>query len=395
VRPALAFVLALAAGEAVALPSAHLAFRRPRAEIVASSGVAPMADALAASQLAIWQGDVDGALAKARGANPEWDLMHRTFFAIALANLAEREPTRRAAYVPVVDRILTDTRAAVATNGATTFLLPYAHARPWIDPEQRSLFVEAELALLLGARLAMAPDGALESELAHRSRAIVRGMRAAPVLSMESYPDECWTFDQASALAALALAGHVLGAPVEGADALAADWIATARARLVGADTGLLVSSFRRDGSPLDGPEGSTIFLAAHALAVVDEPFARDQWRRAKEALTFRVLGFGLAREWPRGSKRAFADVDSGPIVPGLDASAGASGWAIVGAATFGDEALLSDLVASLELAAFPEREGGRLRYLASNAVGDAVLLYGLAQGPLWARVRAGRGRAS
>jgi hypothetical protein len=130
VRPALAFVLALAAGEAVALPSAHLAFRRPRAEIVASSGVAPMADALAASQLAIWQGDVDGALAKARGANPEWDLMHRTFFAIALANLAEREPTRRAAYVPVVDRILTDTRAAVATNGATTFLLPYAHAPP-------------------------------------------------------------------------------------------------------------------------------------------------------------------------------------------------------------------------------------------------------------------------
>ena len=40
--------------------------------------------------------------------------------------------------------------------------------------------------------------------------------------------------------------------------------------------------------------------------------------------------------------------------------------------------------VASKKLAAFPEVEDGRRRYLASNAVGDAVLLYSAVQGPLW-----------
>jgi hypothetical protein len=77
-------------------------------------------------------------------------------------------------------------------------------------------------------------------------------------------------------------------------------------------------------------------------------------------------------------------DVDSGPIVPWLDASAGSSGLALLGASAFGDRDYLGGLLASLELAGF--REGGR--YRASNQVGDAVILYALSFGPLWRRVR-------
>jgi hypothetical protein len=61
---------------------------------------------------------------------------------------------------------------------------------------------------------------------------------------------------------------------------------------------------------------------------------------------------------------------------------------AILGAAAFHDEALLAELVTSLELAAFPERQGDRLRFLASNPIGDAVMLYALVEGPLWQRIR-------
>ena len=40
------------------------------------------------------------------------------------------------------------------------------------------------------------------------------------------------------------------------------------------------------------------------------------------------------------------------------------------------------------ELTGFPERDAtGALRYAASNQVGDAVLLYSLTLGPLWAEV--------
>jgi hypothetical protein len=64
---------------------------------------------------------------------------------------------------------------------------------------------------------------------------------------------------------------------------------------------------------------------------------------------------------------------------------------AILGAAAFDDGELVGELATSLELAAFPERKDGKLRYLASNSLGDAVLLYALAQGPLFRLVKSSR----
>ncbi|MDP6947269.1 MAG: hypothetical protein QF464_24185, partial [Myxococcota bacterium] len=143
------------------------------------------------------------------------------------------------------------------------------------------------------------------------------------------------------------------------------------------------------DGDPDpsgDCPEGSTIFMSAHMLELVDARFARDQYRRAESHLGQSFLGFGYASEWATPCQGT-RDVDSGPIVPFLDASAGASGMALLGAAAFDDDVTLDRLLRSLEFAAFPAEESGRLAYRASNPVGDAVLLYGLVAGPLWQRV--------
>ena len=60
---------------------------------------------------------------------------------------------------------------------------------------------------------------------------------------------------------------------------------------------------------------------------------------------------------------------------------------AILGAAVFGDRPALAALLRSLELAAFPTRDQHGERFLASNAAGDAVMLYALVQGPLWKEV--------
>ena len=59
--------------------------------------------------------------------------------------------------------------------------------------------------------------------------------------------------------------------------------------------------------------------------------------------------------------------------------------WA---AAASDDVEYLSSLLASLEIAGFPSERDGRLRYQASNQVGDAVLLYAMTEGPLWGLVR-------
>ena len=122
-------------------------------------------------------------------------------------------------------------------------------------------------------------------------------------------------------------------------------------------------------------------------LQIVDDAFAQDQYQRAKAQLGRSLLGFGYSREWPQDYE-GIMDIDSGPIVPVIEASASASGLAFLGAAGFRDSTYLTQLMTSLNAAGFPVRKNGTLRYQASNPVGDAVLLYALVQGPLWEKAK-------
>jgi len=203
---------------------------------------------------------------------------------------------------------------------------------------------------------------------------------------LESYPDECWMFDHCVALDAIKLADHLDGSDHS---ALIRDWLAMARQKLVDPKSGLLISSFMEDGTPLDGPEGSSLWMVIHSLQLLDEGFARDQYQRARKELGAITLGFGYAHEWPK-SWKGTPDIDSGPIIPGFEISAGSSGMALIGASTFNDGQFLAALAATLDFAAFPSRTQGRLKYCASNQVGDAALLYAATLGPLWKKVITG-----
>ena len=209
-------------------------------------------------------------------------------------------------------------------------------------------------------------------------------MQGGPVLCGESYPDECWIFCNTAALAALRMSDAL-----DSTDhtSFFVQWRAMAQQALTDPETGLLVSSFSHDGRTFDGPEGSSIWVAATFLQLVDPSWAKDQYNRAKQHLAERFLGFGYGREWPR-SWEGHADIDSGPIVPFVEAAAGSSGAAIVGARAFGDGSFLEALIDSLDLAAFPSWEGDSLHYAASNGVGDALMLFGLSFGPLWKAVQ-------
>jgi len=209
-------------------------------------------------------------------------------------------------------------------------------------------------------------------------------MQAGPVLCAESYPDECWMFCNTVALAAIRASDRLDGGDHS---AFFQRWLRTAKAKLVDRRTGLLVSSFALDGRCQDGPEGSSIWLSAHCLQVIDEQFAADQYRRARKELGRQVLGFAYAREWPVSWEGA-CDVDSGPVIPGLGVSAGSSGLALLGARAFDDGPYFRGLRTSLDFAAFPRQREGRLRYCAGNQVGDAVLLYAAVLGPAWDKVR-------
>jgi hypothetical protein len=331
----------------------------------------------------------DAALADVHRSNPEWDLMSRTFTVLAFADraLAGNDGER---HLRVIDALVDDTLAKEREHGPEHFLMGYWQRAPFESGRLESVFVDGEIALMIAARQSVARRPDLDVELTSRVARIVAAMEAGPMLSAESYPDECWTFCNTTALAALRLADHAQG--TDHAD-LRERWIAMAKERLIDRETGLLVSSYTYDGRHLDGPEGSSLWMALTNLLLVDERFAREQYELARAQLRRSVLGFGYAREWPATDVGAM-DVDSGPVIPLVEASPGSSGLAFLGAKAFDDDAYLHELTRSLDLAAFPIRDDRQsLRYGASNLVGDAVLLHGLTFGPLWDRVVASESR--
>lgn len=375
-------VMAMLIAALVWLPLVHFVFKPRLEDWRAPRGIPQEAAALAGRQFAVWTDPAlaAGQVARMRATNAEWDFMARTYLVLALANMSLRDPADQPRYLAAMDRMIADTLRLERAEGTFHFLMEYARNQPYLKSGGRSLFQDGEIALMLAARRMVAEHDAYRALLTARIEAMATYMTAGPILSGESYPDECWTFCNTIALAAMRMADALDGADHRD---FCDRWLAQARQHLIDPRTGLLIASYSLAGAPYNGPEGSSIWMAAHCLQLIDPAFAADQYRRARKELGRTVLGFGYAREWPATWPNQ-ADVDSGPIIPVLEISSGSSGLALVGAAAFGDDEYLASLLTSLRFGGFPTRDGKNLRFCASNTVGDAVMLYALVLGPLW-----------
>lgn len=361
-------------------------FAKPASHFYTASGISPVGRGLAKHQLRLWRNPAlrEGELQKMRASNAEWDFMGRSFLVWSLANMALAEPSDSAAHLEVIDSIIEETTRLEAEKGMFFFLMPYARLRPFVKQPGHSLFLDGEIALMMAARCLVSPNEHYRVELTARIHAIVERLESSPTMVLESYPDECWMFDHVVALAAFRAFDRLSS---EDHSDLVRKWVTLARQKLVHRESGLLISSFTTDLTPLDGPQGSSIWMIAHCLQVIDESFARDQFERARHELIGTTLGFSYAREWPK-SWPGRADIDSGPVVPFFQISAGSSGMAFIGATAFHNDELLRSLAASLDFAGFPKTRSGELHYCASNQVGDAALLYSTTLGPLWEKIR-------
>jgi hypothetical protein len=378
-----AFLIAFAAW----LPCLHFFFRRPVSEFYTERGISPEARRLAARHLRLWTDPAsrEMELRKMRLSNAEWDFMGRSFLVWSLANMGLREPEMKSRLLPVMDQIIAETVRIEREKGIYVFLMPYAKSRPYILRPERSLFIDGEIALMMAARRMLEEHAEYKEPMTERLSAVEERWRANPFMAVESYPDECWTFDHTVALAAFKLADQLDGTDHQ---ELIRNWVRMARDKLVDKQTGLLVSTYDTIARPLAGPEGSTIWMVAHCLQVVDEEFARDQYTRARKELGRTVAGFAYGTEWP-STWQGPRDIDSGAVIPVFEVSAGSSGMAFIGAASFKDMNFLRDLHSTLRMAAFPSRQRGELKYCASNQVGDAALLYAAVLGPLWEKASA------
>jgi len=340
------------------------------------------AETLRADQVVRWTDPARRAetIAAQRAENPEWDFMWRAFLVLALADDALSHVDRTDDDLVVIDDLIADTRRQVAAHGQAWFLMPYVHRAPFVDETGRSVFVDGELALMMAARRLVREDDSLREPMWERLAVFVGQVERSPALLAESYPDEAWMFCNNNALVALRMGDLLDGR----------DHDALIRRRLAASDalkepsTGLLGSEFTRDGRMQDGPEGSSIWLVAVNLLLLDPDRARDQYERARAGLYRSIGSLGYAREWGDGWQGP-VDVDSGPIVPVLEASPSSSGFALLAAHAFGDEPTYQALLRSLRAA---DLAGGLTPELTDNAVGNAVVLHGLSFGPLWAEVQ-------
>lgn len=356
-------ILALACGLVAAAPR--------QAPLDPDGSVATLADA--------WSSGPPASVLALRAQNPEWDLMSRTFLTLSLADRALAEPAGLDAALTSIDAVLADTLAQEADLGQQAFLLPYAAARPWVG-DGRSLFVDGEILVMLGARRTLRDDR--WGEEFQRRTAIVE----AQLLSggggpgrAESYPDEGWTFCHVMALVGLRMAEVLDGRDERAPRAAFLSWIEQIREPT----TGLLAAEFDMRGRMKDGPEGSSAWWTATGLLLVDPALARDQYTRARAALGGTLGGWAYAREWPRGLEGR-VDIDSGPLVPVLGASPSSSGFALVASNAFGDASWHAQLVSALSAANAVMSVDPRLAGAADNPMGLAVLAWGLHFGPLW-----------
>jgi len=340
----------------------------------------PQPEAWQAAQVSGWQGgEAPASVLQMRAMNPEWDFMSRTFLVLTLADQALADASLADDHLAVMDAIIEDTIATEQARGSRHYLMSYADRAPF-QGTGRSLFVDGEILLMINSRR-MVRDDRWQAEAGVWSGRVVENFGSAGALPLaESYPDEGWMFCHT-----LAMVGLRMSETLDGEDhsALRDSWLAAVRDRLIDPDTGMIVSEFDMRGRHHDGPEGSSIWLTAVGMRLLDPALAEQQYGLARAALGRSVLGMGYAQEWPAGAER-YMDIDSGPIVPVLDASASSSGFAIAASRAFGDDAWNQQLTRALGAAEVTMAVIPPLAAAADNPVGQSVILWGLHFGPLW-----------
>jgi hypothetical protein len=345
----------------------------PRAATLEGDPHDPVIRGLLETQRRLWSPGGDrSALEQLRQLNPEWDLMARTLGALSMLKAMHTAPDLIDTLRGPVEHVVAETLSLRRTESSHHFLLSYGYG--FRNPEGTSLFTDGELLAVLGAWERVFGDGRFASDQAFLAERVVKNMNASPIGHGESYGNECWGF--CNAFAAAALATDEMTSSRSHADTLST-YLAN---RPIESESGMMQSEYTTTGSPLDGPEGSSLFLIATLLERVAPGLGAKQYALARKSLLRSLLGFGYSREWAPGVQGVM-DVDSGPVIPLFEASPSASGLAIVASAAFDDHASLDDLMSALWATGFPTWTDGAWSFTSSNLVGDTTFLFGLLRG--------------
>ncbi len=305
----------------------------------------------------------------------EWALGTHQMALLGLGQVAMQAPGSRDELLPAM--------AAGATRLAEPSMREFG-TQAWGEDGLRALDSEdghaylGYLDLALGMHRLIYPETPLAGLHDELTAALARRLAAAPHGTVETYPGETYPPDVCAVVGAIGLHGRATG---EDHGELIAAWSARARETLVDPDTGLLIQAVDgRSGAPVDRPRASGTAIGAYFLAFADADLSGELHEALRDQCAVGLLGFGGMREYARGQRGGFGDVDSGPVVFGVGMSS--TGFALAGARIHRDRRVFVGLHRTSVLFGAPVRRDGRASYVTGGPLGNAILLAMLTAGP-------------
>ncbi|MEO6052702.1 MAG: hypothetical protein ABIP97_01695 [Chthoniobacterales bacterium] len=198
--------------------------------------------------------------------------------------------------------------------------------------------------------------------------ALIERTTHSPNSLIETYPNEWYAVDNCPVIASIAIHGRVTNKDYS---ALLQKIEDNFTKTCVDPKTGLLIQSINADGTERVCARGSGSSLGIFFLHYAYPELGRNIYSAIKKELATNVIGFGLIREYPRGSKIR-GDIDSGPILFGFGFSA--TGFSISGARIYGDYTLFSRLYACAYLSGAPINTQKGIEFVTAGPLGNAIL---------------------
>ncbi|MFV0259449.1 MAG: hypothetical protein ACK5PP_13515 [Acidimicrobiales bacterium] len=270
---------------------------------------------------------------------------------------------------------LTTVPAALASADVALGVLdrPATAAKFGVTDPAGGVFLQGWTLLVATGRARLGgPAERADAELrADRLRIAIAGSLDQGRPFLPSYPGQIWPVDTVVAVAALAQLDAVTGT---GASApLIAAWRAAAEPALDPV-RGLFPHRSDGTGRVLEGPRATSSSIIAVFWPDIAPDAAADYYRRHLDAFLVRRWGLVGTAEYPPGVDGG-GDVDTGPLVAGMSASATV---VTIGAARrVGDERLAATLDQQVEAVGRPSRRGVGRRYVFGLLpVGDAFLAW-------------------